>query len=254
VVDHLFIAEKMMKLASVLLILFTLSCKEADNRECWKFSGEKAIISYASESFKVIVIPAGLKVELIQDSINEIQIEGGENLIQLITWNIEQGELTFENKNKCSFLRKDYQVPVVKVHFTNLNRIEVFGSDSVFIRKQFIGDSLSLYMDEGSAFASLNVQLNHLDVLIPPSYNSCQFSGKAKTVKIVGKGNARVDSKQLEIEEKLTVSHYSSANFYVKSPLNSFKVEMFGRGNLYYEGDYQSLEILNEGEGAFIKL
>jgi hypothetical protein len=85
--------------------LFALSCKKENLCDCVKSVGEYSAETRSLNGFTKINTFDDVNLFITQDSVYEVIIEGGENLIPLIKTEVIDGELQVHNKNKCNWVR-----------------------------------------------------------------------------------------------------------------------------------------------------
>ena len=104
-----------------LVPIFFISCKKEEDRSCFKTTGSIIDKIIPLGSFSKIHLGPYIQYELIQDTMNFIEISAGENIINFISSDIEDGKLLIENNNKCRFLRYKKEKVIAKIHFININ-------------------------------------------------------------------------------------------------------------------------------------
>ncbi len=94
---------------SILLVLcfllFFSECKKENRCDCFKRTGSIETETRNVGSFNQIYVENNLNVFITQDSIYEVKVEAGENLIPLIKTEITDGTLFIKNKNRCNWAR-----------------------------------------------------------------------------------------------------------------------------------------------------
>ncbi len=66
-----------------MLLIFVSSCKKSENRTCWKTAGKMADTVIYVNDFSKLTLNENMSFELVQDSLNKIEIIGGKNLIKI---------------------------------------------------------------------------------------------------------------------------------------------------------------------------
>jgi hypothetical protein len=92
------------------LILFC-ACKKENRCDCFKRTGAITTELRSTPSFTKLIVDQNINVFITQDSVSEIKVEGGENIIPLIKTDVENGVLVLENKNRCNWARS-YDKPL----------------------------------------------------------------------------------------------------------------------------------------------
>ena len=111
----------------VLLALFFIGCKKENACDCIKRTGDIITETRSISGFDKILVEDNLNVFITQDSVFEIKVEAGENIVPLIKTEVQpDGTLTIRNKNRCNWTRsykKPFNVyirmPVIKFITSN---------------------------------------------------------------------------------------------------------------------------------------
>ena len=97
-------------IASVLLLILT-GCQQ-DEGVCIKSTGKVITREQLTLPFHYIEVYDNINLILTQDtSLSSIKVEAGENLIDGISTEIDNGRLILRNQNNCNWLRS-FDVPV----------------------------------------------------------------------------------------------------------------------------------------------
>jgi hypothetical protein len=237
-----------------LLMVMLTACKKSEDRACWKFAGEQVVKSTDLLPFENLYVGTGFDIEFVQDTVNRLQIVSAENLLKFISYEIVEGTLQLKNTNKCRFLRneKGNKVKMV-VYFKEIANIIYEGTGEMKTQGLISTDRLSIMLKEGASPMNLNLEVNSLFVQCEPNYRRLIIKGKTKTVQFNLKGNCVVKS-TLNVAEKTTMVTTSTSTSYITAPEGGIlKVDLRGRGNVYYKGDPAAIELNDQGEGDLLK-
>lgn len=219
----------------MLISFIAFSCKKANERTCWKGSGNKASKTIQVGDFSKLKLREHLKYELIQDSLFQVEINGYENLNDLISTEIVDGELTIQNHNKCNFLRYKKSDITVKVHFKNLSEITFMGSDSLTNIGTLHFDFMKISLDEGGGSMRLNVLGNSMNVENPHGWGDITLEGQLDHIRLDMDGDGYFDTRNLTVNEASVLTKTSSL-----CKLNGngakLKVEINNTGDIWYYG------------------
>ncbi len=105
----------------MLYVSILFSCKKENRCDCIKRTGDIITETRSLNGFDKIFVETNLKVFLTQDSVFEVKVEAGENIVPLIKTEVRDGCLYIKNNNRCNWARsydKPHNVyvrmPVVK--------------------------------------------------------------------------------------------------------------------------------------------
>jgi hypothetical protein len=118
-------------------LLFTIAlsffsgCKKENRCDCFKRTGDVIQETRALTGFTKIHVEDNINLFITQDSVFEVTVEAGKNIVPLITTEIKGNTLICENKNRCNFTRS-YKKPLnVYVRMPLLNEIESNGTGNI---------------------------------------------------------------------------------------------------------------------------
>ena len=112
----------------LLLFLLFIGCKKQNERSCFKSSGKLVTKTLVQGDFTNLILHPFVEYELIQDSINYVEITCGENLFPFIDVQVQDSALTIANNNKCRFLRGYDKNVKAKIHINLLYNIYFDGT------------------------------------------------------------------------------------------------------------------------------
>jgi hypothetical protein len=102
---------KFFKIMLVLSLALNFSaCKKENSCDCFKRTGKIEMLTREVSGFDKIVAENNVNVFITQDSVFEVKIESGDNLIPLIKTEVVDGTLFISNKNRCNWTRS-YKKP-----------------------------------------------------------------------------------------------------------------------------------------------
>ena len=89
----------------IINLLFFTACKKENACDCIKRTGNIIKETRSLTGFDRIVVENNLNVFITQDSVFEVLVEAGENIVPLIKTEIVGGTLFCRNKNRCNWAR-----------------------------------------------------------------------------------------------------------------------------------------------------
>ncbi len=108
------IARKLMNvkiLFSFFIITLLYACEKENSCDCIKGTGKIIIENRALNNFDKVYLEDNINVFITQDTIFELKVEAGENIVPLILTNVIDGTLYIKNKNRCNWSRS-YKKPL----------------------------------------------------------------------------------------------------------------------------------------------
>ena len=219
----------------LLLSLATVGCKKAANRTCIKSSGKSVHEVTYFEEINRISVSGDINIVIIQDGLNFIAIDSYENIVNHVSIRFENHELKIKNENKCRFLRNYDKQTTLKIHVSNLNKIELYGKGKIETQNTIINPSFHLYSHSSNSEINLAINTNNLTVEFVNGTINGQISGSSQEAYIFHSGYSNVNFIDLETDN-LFVRNKSYSDTYVNaSTMLSTKIE--NTGNIYYKGN-----------------
>ena len=214
------------------------SCKKPSDRSCFKTTGSIIDKIIPLGSFTKIDLGPYIQYELIQDTINFIEISAGENIINFISSDIEEGKLVIENNNKCRFLRYKKEKVIAKIHFTTLNSIFYHGSEPLISKDTLDFSATTLTIDANETSGSINLKLKAKTIYLNNSNGTpdIEFSGSCDFFKISIIANGTFSAKNLFVKDSIYLQYASSLYSELQSTNCKLKAELSGVGNVGYFG------------------
>ena len=240
----------------VVSILWLASCKKPESRTCWKGAGDLSDTLIYVNDFSKLSLHENMSFELIQDSLNFIEVSGGKNLISLIqVQKSSDGSIDIKNLNKCNFLRYKKNEIKVKIHFKNINFLAYRGTETLLSKDTLHFSSFQFFMNDGAGSIDLKLNVtNSLLGYISHGAGDFKLAGIANkaTFNIMTQGSC--DTRNLEIQNTISIVSNANAPCYVNAENANLKAEITGQGNIYYQGTPISITSHFSGVGDLIKL
>ena len=157
VIDLLTKHEEKMKYLFLLLVLVS-ACKKSEDRACWKFAGVQVSQTIDLPPFDKLYVGTGFDIELVQDTVDRLEIFAAENLMNFLTYEQVEGELELKNSNKCRFLRnsKGNKVKII-LHFQELKGLRYEGTGEMTMKGKVVTDRFSVILLEGASKVNFEV-------------------------------------------------------------------------------------------------
>lgn len=236
----------------VVAILFFLifSCKKPENRKCWKFAGDKTELIHYTGSFGQLYLTEHISYVLVQDSVEYLKVIGGENMVNLVHFNVSDDKLSIENKNKCGFLRKYSKSKItVEIHFKNLYNIDYRGSEPLTNKDTLKIDYLTLLVMDGSSSANLTVNSLIVRGVVAHGFGDFTLSGKTNYLELDVRSNGYCDTRNLIVKDSVTAVSRTVVDIKLNANNCKLKAETEMAGNIYYTGLPTAIKILKYGTG-----
>lgn len=246
------IIKRNYKLLVLTFTLILLSCKKAENRSCFKSNGNQISKEIKVNSFYKIKLYEHLEFVLIQDSLDKVVLNGGENLLNEIEVVLEKNTLSIRNKNKCNFLRSYSNKIQVEIHFTNIEVIDFYGSEVLKNIDTLKFNNLNLTMSDCSGSVDLVLNSNFMIANIANGYGDFKLQGNANYSNIKVKGNGFCDTYGFLVQDSIIIVSNTVSDIKINADQLDLKVETNNKGNVYYRGT-PFIKVFNKyGDGDLI--
>lgn len=201
---------------------------------CLQSAGHEVNQVFELDTFDVLEIAGVFDFELVQDTSLYMEVITGENILNHIEVDNSNDSLVIYNYNKCAWF-KGYKRPHIRLHFPELERINVLESCYLFSR-----DTITSKMRIAikTNLAETNLILNS-EGLFFITYNSTggvyKFSGKVEKMYMAGHYNNINDASELQVNYAEVIN--KSITDYKVWVDKRLDVTLLNTGNIYYKGN-----------------
>jgi hypothetical protein len=239
-----------MKQVLFIALLVLVACKKPQDRTCLKSNGKQSVISFELPQYTEVNIGAFVNLKLIESQQHFYKITGPENLISLITAEVNNQQLTLTDLNKCRFLRS-YQYEIeVELHGNNWKRLtfeapaNVSTPDTIYFSTLYIenikggGDCSLLFRGD-----SLHTHLTGTADLVGAGILDYCY------VYQTGQGSTNM----FEAIAPLVHGHNRGSGTIYLNGVQTVYAEVRGEGNVVYKGNPTELSFEISGLGKLKK-
>lgn len=219
-----------------LLLLLIFSCQKPAERACWKGAGNMIKQQVPFESFAFLHIHPHMKVVLIQDSLNYVEWEANENLMNYLVAEKALDTLILRNRNHCHFLRYQKEQVSVKVHFTTLHQILFENSDTVRTEGIWEQNEATFILKEGAGLIQIELAGHHAFIRNLYGWQDLQLKGQLHWLYADLDGSALIDARSMVIQDSLLFSGSSPKSSKFATPGIKVKAQLHSIGDLFLKG------------------
>ncbi len=236
-------------------LMFFSSCKKEQLDDCFSSTGDDISIERPLKSFSKITVGDKFDLILTQDkSVPEhIIITGGENILEGINHDVENGVLTIENCNKCNFVRSYKRKITLEVFFHDITELSVIGATKISTSDTLHLKDLTIYH---SALEDIELTVNVSDNVYVESLNSGGTTLRGRSSKLTGSIEeiTNIDARDLVCRQALIDVH-SPLDCYINAT-ELIYVGLFNEGNVYYVSEPSDLKEVHTqtGSGRLLKI
>ena len=245
---HKFILKK-----SAIFILIgcslMLSCRKENRWDAFKRTGERVTETRTLPGFNKIYLEDNIDIEISYDTVQSIKVEGGKNLVGLITTEVINNELRVSNRNRCNWARS-YKRGEIKVYVSvpTLRNITQYGSGTISSTDTIYCDTLNLLTHESG----------DVDLILKANIIYSQLHGSSDvTLRGISllHGNYHLGTGYLHCEDLLSIVVWTtsdaSGNEYYNAT-TELSATINWAGDVYYKGS-PATHLFGEGKGKLIQ-
>lgn len=219
----------------LVLIMVTTACKKEHCLDCFKGTGEIVTEERVLGDFGKIILYDRINLNITQDTINSVSIEGGAHIIPYVATEIVDGVLSIRDDNRCNWVRSFKKEINVDLHCKQLFMIEYRGAGAVKSTNTLVSDSVELNFWDGSGCITLDVDCRMVRVHQHTGCGDAELSGKTQFASFYNHGNGQLRCRQLiaqtvDINAQCTNESYLYAGTYLFARIGYV-------GNVYYAGN-----------------
>ncbi|GAB4259065.1 MAG: hypothetical protein Kow0079_16240 [Vicingaceae bacterium] len=232
-------------------VLMLFACRK--DGKCIKSTGkvvtEKRIISNA---FNRVSLDHNINLFITYDTIVEITVEAGENLLNHIITEVDGNTLTIDNENKCNFLRS-FKTPI-NVYLTcpDIRYLHYSGSGNITATNTLNYATFQIEIHDGSG--SIDLDLNCDSVIFWEHTGPADFFIKGNTnyLYAYSAGNGWFYMKDLTAKD-VQINNNGTGD--IQTTVTNFALfELYNIGNIDYYGNPPTVIIsADTGEGQIRK-
>ena len=229
--------------------VFLAGCQKENALDCLKSTGTIKTETRALDTFRTLRIFDNLEVTVVADSVHYVEVTAGKNLLENIQTEVNNGELSLRNINKCNWVRS-YDNPLkIRVHTKELRDVFHDGDATLSSENLFPATSLFLHITgAGDTDLELKTESVWLDMYELGEVR-LRGSNNQLTAYILSMGSLKAENLQTK-EASLKLTDQGQAFVQVSQKLTA---EINGPGNVFYVGPSPQIKTFGNGSGKVLK-
>ena len=235
--------KRLIKAIVLLTICLLLACKK---------NNTSTVEHFISSDFDTLVLADVFNVELLQDSLNKIEIIGKPNFVNNIRANVDQHTLTLSNENRMRWLYPQTNKILVKVHFSHISRIVANETCYIESKSPIVSNELGLILKSKLNQADLNVQCKTFYFWNNfPCGGSLKLTGECQELKLWNYALMQVDARAL-LANVGRIENDSKGKIQLRC-LDSLFYKISGEGNIDLYGNPNNIyDLGSTGSGKLL--
>jgi hypothetical protein len=236
--------------ATVIAVMFFISC--SDLGDCFKGTGKVIAEERSVSYFNGITVEDDINLVILNDTVQYLEIEAGENLLPGIYTEVLDEMLYLRNYNVCKYSRSYQKVILVKAHLRELEKLAFAGSAKITSEGLLSFNHFLMWLDGARGEINLEVNIDKLILEHVSGNGLTTLSGEVHEGTINSKAQGLLNLRDLKFSNlKMLSDSYNDAYIWVNDTID---ITITSLGNVYYRGDPVIKNYRRTGQGQFIRM
>ncbi len=239
-------------ISALVFLILLISCKKDASVYCFLNAGKQTSFNVMLDDFDTIRINDMFEVHLKQDSFYSIEVFGYEAMINAVSFDINNANLSLDNSMKCRWTKPQKNKVKIIITYQDINQIILEKTCVIRSINPISGDKTGFILKDKLQDIHLELDLNHFYFWNQsPCGGEIVLEGRADKFMFWSTALLRVDASQLNASTVIMETN-SRADSYVRAT-NTLECRIRHLGNVYYYGNPNEIILKIEGEGQLIK-
>lgn len=240
------------KIFIIVLSFFVIACNKDEGCDCFDSTGRNVCIYRELSDFTKLELSENINLVLIQDTINNISISGGKNVLKGVLTYCENGTLFIKNVNKCNWIRNYNRKINAVLRYKTLNNISYKGTGIIKTENVLKTDKFTFDCWDGAGDINIDIVADETHFNMHLGTSNIKVTGVTKDNYIYTFSYGTIDCNSL-LSRNVYITHRGTNNCYVFASEQLF-VNINYIGNVYYTGQPSIIETNIQGSGQVIDL
>ena len=236
----------------VLLSIIVFSCKKSEDRSCFKFVGDSSTKIISLGKTDSLYLYDNIIYTLVPDTVNFVELKGGENLLNHIECLSFNEKLEVRNNNKCNFLRSYKKKVEAFIHVKEIRYIHYEGTENLFNKDTLKSGELRLIIRDGAGPVELTVENGYMSAAVTHGWGNFTLHGMAYSAFLNCSTNSYCNTTNLNVETSLKVYSTTGGDMTVNAEGTDFHATIKRDGNILYTGVPNSILVEDNGDGEVV--
>ena len=201
--------------------------------------------------FNQIILYDKVNLILTQDSMQQVQVSAGKNLLPGVQTEVSEGVLTIRDKNTC-LLRSLSDQTNIYISSDQLQKITYYGGGDVHSTNTLLSEVFSVDAWLGSGTIRLDVRAAQVVAQVHNENATIVLTGAADSAYVYCSEAGAADLSGM-VSSAVRVYHTSIRDIYVNVTRALYTAIAY-KGNVYYKGAPSVIDEKNTGSGSLIWL
>jgi hypothetical protein len=246
--------EKIMKIPILLFVfLLMFGCQKEKRSNCTKSWGKQTQESRVLDNFKAIYVYGNIEINLIHSSENKVIIKTGENMLDLISTEIENDTLYIKDIRTCNWVRSFKKDIQIDIYFKNISGLYLNNATGNITAEDTLKlDTLNVIAWDTSGDIILNVNTNVCSIALHRGVAYFNIQGFSGQTFLYSAGLGKIEAENL-ISTSTFINNSSASDMKAQANQYLFVFIKHG-GNVHYKGNPSKIDKEIIGNGKLLKL
>jgi len=243
----------MKNLPFILILVSLISCERDSSSDCFQSYGTVTEEIRELPTITHIEIHDIFNIYLVQDTVNEITIKTGDQLLDDIETRVAWKKLHIYNHSRCRWLRK-YDRPELYLRFKDLKWLGIWEPCKVVTVKPITNSYFKIY-----SFSKLfegDIELNNESFDYGVNFHcsgSTKISGYTRHISLMNRGIHHILADSL-VSSFADITNNSTGDIRIGT-CDTLAVKIWWSGNVYYRGEPEIInpEFISTGKLIHLK-
>jgi hypothetical protein len=219
---------------------------------CLKKAGPVKTIVRQLNSFSGILLHDKIDVILTQDSVQQVKIEAGENLLPDVETTVINNVLTVRDNSTCKWVRDLDEKITVYISSPALHQIIYHGAGNIKSTNTLKADEFTIDSPEGLGLINLQLESRQTNVIIRMNAADIILKGKSDRTSVYCAVSGSVNLRDF-VSDYVTIDHRSVRDCWV-NVVTTLDARILYKGNLYYKGNPPWIDTVYNSSGRMFRL
>jgi len=232
------------------IFLIASGCAKENRWDCFKSYGDKTTEQRILGEFNSVFLESNLDVEYHYSPDHRVDVVFGDNIIEHIKTEVENGELRVSNETTCNWVRDLSKRPVVKIYAPTLLYMENRCSGDITFADTLRSSEFVYEQWECNGVANFLVENDLTAIIMHVGYCDVTVSGVTAQAELYSAAAGRLRARNLI--SPVTLSNNSSIQDLELYASDYLYAEINLQGNIKYAGNPDFIESELNGSGELI--
>ncbi|MCZ4409315.1 DUF2807 domain-containing protein [Cryomorphaceae bacterium 1068] len=242
----------MRKVVIISLLLITASCGKENRWDCFKSYGDKTTETRTLGEFDSVFLESNIDVEYHYSTDYLIEVVFGDNIIEHIKTDVEDGELKISNETTCNWVRDLSKRPLAKIYAPTLAYMENRCSGDITFVDTLYSDEFIYEQWESNGVANFLVENDLTIVKMHVGYCDVTISGNTGQAEFYSASVGRLRARNLI--SPITLSNNTSIQDMELYAADYLYAEINLNGDIRYAGEPEEIDENISGSGMLSPL